>query len=211
METSTGNVEKYVIGAVIQSGNMAAAHILQPKHFSDLNYRKIWEKLLAMYPTKHIDFVTICNEFQNDKQMVLILAECTSVITGNEHIGSHARIMIERYVRRLFIETIEKAQVAETDTARQLILKSILEDLREPQIDIFLAIDATYNILNKNNFPKHILNKIYAFKSNIDNGIKELLQNNLKTSLFGYLERLVWNNSNDLEIVRKLKEKYAAR
>lgn len=211
METLTTRlqIEKYIIGAVVISNRITDAQILLPKHFSDDIHRKIWEKIMLMYPTKVINIATVANEFDNDFEILQYLSKLTSMVASDLHITQHSLILLQIFAKEKFVILINQLLDSNLDIHQKGVLNEISTELKE-NIDIFDAIDATYNIFQKKEFPQFAVNKVYAFKTNFHNGIKEYKTRSLKLTLFSHVERLVWDNEEDLKIVRKLKEKYAS-
>lgn len=205
-------LENAIIGGIMHENKINSAWLLKPSHFRSPKNFIIFEAFLKLYPKKPINILTVYNQIVLDGNKDLVSAHelsvlCTKVVSS-PNIEYHSFQLVEMDIRDRFIYLLIQIFKQEKNEDYLLILRSIITDIKDPSIDIMAAVEATNNILIKNNFPSWIKSKVLAFKTNIEDTINKLKESNTRHVLFNHLEAICCDSIEDLNFIKQLRRKY---
>ena len=143
--------EGAVVGSMILDPRcieVARYYIKSPEYFRSSIYAEAYERIIDMHDKgDKIDLVTVCEKFQETNKITVIAETVNSLIMASDHVEEYARIIRDRYVRRVMankLRTIDPLSikkypvVLDVVNEMELLIKKageIVDDIKDQTIE----------------------------------------------------------------------------
>jgi hypothetical protein len=202
-------LEDYVLGAILIDGSAyEAIRFLKPTNFGKYEYVNnslIFQAITELTPTSVIDMATVSNHLliKYNYKATYTLSVLTSYISSSAHISHHALLLLQLDLTEKFEILILKT--AQNNTLKESQQMALLEVLKDTLIneDIFLAINATWRMMEKQDFPIWAIESVKKFDCDIDARIKQIKFENKVAAIFRHLESLNTNMNEEAKQAMK--------
>lgn len=139
----------------MESGFGAVVHILRAKHFSQPECQVIWQHMSHLWPNHHISLHILNRRLAGEKKLpyswAYYLCNITAAASGSTQITSNALLLLEMVFKETYTSMLNNYRAKAHDLAMKTIIDEALNELKHPNIDIFIELDMHKQFFSANN------------------------------------------------------------